>query len=132
MDTAEITQQSNSSDSTDRCSATTTSSRNENAVQALQDCTNAISAGAESEEAIRKAQKNGQMEDTMEKKPSEVTGTHNSSRTRSLKPSINVVHQLFSRSTHGAGRKKTGSVSAPQPVEDSILDRSVSRKFVGS
>jgi hypothetical protein len=117
IDTYEVKRQSSGiSDSTDRCSTTNASSGNENAVQALQDCTNANSAGAELEEATRKVQKNGQTEGTLEKKLSVVTGTHNTSNSRSLKPSINVVHQLLSRSVHGAGRKKTGSVSAPPPT----------------
>jgi hypothetical protein len=117
VDTGEGTRQSSISDSTDRSSTEITSSGNENVAQALHDCTNASSAGAESEEATRKVQKdNGHTEDTLEKKPSAVTGIHNTSRSRSLKPSINVVHQLFSRSVHGAGRKKSGLVSAPPPT----------------
>jgi hypothetical protein len=110
MDTAEVNLQSSSiNNSTDRCS--TTSSSNENAVEALQDCTNASSSAELEEEATRKLQKNCHTEGTPEKKSSAATGT-DKSRSRSLPPSTNVVHQLFSRSVHGDGRKKC-SVSAP-------------------
>jgi hypothetical protein len=94
---------------------TATSSGNENAVEALQDCTNAGSS-AELEEATKNRQKNdGHPEDTSVKRPSAATVGTQPSRSRSLPPSTNVVHQLFSRSVHG-GRKKNCSVSAPQPA----------------
>jgi hypothetical protein len=116
VDTATVERESSSISDTDRCSTSNRSSGSENAVEALQDRTNASSAGVESEEATKEKQRNGQTEDTLEKKPSVATGTHNTSRSRSLPPSTNVVHQLFGRSMHGAGRKKIGSVSAPPPT----------------
>jgi hypothetical protein len=103
-----------SSDSTDRRSTTNKSRRNENAVEALQGCTNASSAGAELEEVTRELPKNGHTQEKSEKKPSAAMIRNNiTSRSRSLPPSINVVHQLFSRSMHGAGRTKCSVVSAP-------------------
>lgn len=108
---------SNSDISTDRCSTTNVSSGNENTAKALQDCTNANSSAVAEleEEATRKLPKNnGHTEETSEKKPfAAIIRNNTTSRSRSLPPSTNVVHQLFSRSLHGAGRTKNGSVSAP-------------------
>jgi hypothetical protein len=105
-----------SSDSTDRRSTTNKSSGNENAVEALQDCTNASSAGVELEEATSKQAENGHTVKPEKKSSAAMIRNHTTSRSRSLPPSINVVHQLLSRSMHGAGRTKCSVVSAPPPA----------------
>jgi hypothetical protein len=116
-------EKSSISDSADRSSTTNASSgNNKNAVEVLQDRTNASNTGVEleveEEEATKKIQNdNGTTEETTEEKPPVATCRNNTTpRSRSLPPSTNVVHQLYSRSMHGAGRKNTGSVSAPPPT----------------